>query len=136
MAFIPSIRLTRPQRIIVSIYLVCLAYCLCWIPWLATRSNRYGNETQRLGYGWVWAGPRYPRSLLRTEARTQTPSVDDFDQFVAVEEARQQWNVTSSHAAPDLRLILVRLSALSAAASALLVAAGLFTGNAKAPPGH
>jgi hypothetical protein len=66
----------------------------------------------------------------------EAPSVNDFDRFVeqaaAAEHdveraARQQWDVASSYAAPDLRLILFRLIALSAAAGALLAMADVFT---------
>jgi hypothetical protein len=61
---------------------------------------------------------------------------DDFDEFVAVEASRQQWDVASSYAVPDLRLIFFRLLALSAAGSALLVAAGVFTGGTKVVSDH
>jgi hypothetical protein len=104
--------------------------------------NRYGTETQRFGYGWIWAGPQYPCALAQElpkpaeQSATKAPSANDFDRFVqeaaAAEHdvervARQQWDVASSYAAPDLRLILFRLIALTATAGALLVAVSVFS---------
>lgn len=46
------------QRIVLALYLVALAYCFVWIPWSVSTSGRYGTDHERLGYGWVRAGPR------------------------------------------------------------------------------
>lgn len=125
MPFTPLPRLSRPQRVIVSLYLLSLAYCFCWIPWLSNSSNRHGTDTERLGYGWLWAGPRYPRSLTHTEAPKSTEPFGDVDEFVAAAQAREQWDIASSYAAPDLRLIAFRLAVLTTLGGALFVAAGL-----------
>jgi hypothetical protein len=60
MPFLKSIGLNKPQRMIAAIYFLSLAYCCVWVPWSV--------DHQRLGYGWVWAGPRYPHLPPQTSA--------------------------------------------------------------------
>lgn len=42
-----------------ALYCLLVAYCLIWVPWCI--EHRYGRLTpitERIGYGWLWAGPR------------------------------------------------------------------------------
>jgi len=105
----------KPQRIILAIYCLSLAYCLVWIPWSVTSSDRYGTNCQRLGYGWVWAGPQYPDESAvigwpRYPQKTAgTASVSDIQEFTS----HSEWDGASSYARPDLPLVFFRLIALS-----------------------
>jgi hypothetical protein len=112
MRLLPSFRPSHPQRIIFSLYLLSLAYCFSWVPWLATRSSRYGTEAQRFGYGWVWAGPEYPCALAEIESpkpveqsAKKAPSADDqtghFTKTSVVHRLRQ--SIRSAFFLPDSR---------------------------------
>jgi len=109
MLFPSSLRVSKLQRIVLAIYLLSLAYCFVWIPWSA------GPE--HLGYGWVWAGPRFSPS-----ASGDVKDFSDVDQFVA--EANAQARISAS-AKPDTLIILFRVIAATAVAGAALVLAGI-----------
>jgi hypothetical protein len=129
MTFFRALKLNRLQRIVVAIYFLSFAYCFVWVPWSVTTSNRYGSNRQRLGYGWVWAGPRYDhRPALKAGTTEQVFNFSDIDSFVkteAEETERRQWDETSSYAVPDLILIPFRLVAFTAVAAAAFILASL-----------
>jgi hypothetical protein len=69
--------MNNPQRVILAIYFLALAYCCAWVPWyVQTPSERYGGGYQRDGYAWVWVGtseharPEVPVIALRLIATT------------------------------------------------------------------
>ncbi|HEY6766122.1 MAG TPA: hypothetical protein VI386_15265 [Candidatus Sulfotelmatobacter sp.] len=130
MTFFRALRLNRLQRIVVAIYFLSLAYCFVWVPWSVTTSTRYGSNRQRLGYGWVWAGPRYYQPQpLKAGTTEQVLNFSDIDGFVKTEAeeetARRRWDETSSYAVPDLILIPFRLVAFTAVAAAAFLLASL-----------
>jgi hypothetical protein len=52
--------MTRAQRIVVVVYLLVVAYCCTWVPWCVRwhiASDYSKPLMQRMGYGWLWAGP-------------------------------------------------------------------------------
>lgn len=67
-------KLSRPQHFVLIIYLLCLSYCFMWIPWrvqMHTPGDRYRPTGHaRMGYGWLWSGPRdsigYESALFAT----------------------------------------------------------------------
>jgi hypothetical protein len=130
MTFFRAFKPNRPQRIVVAIYFLSLAYCFVWVPWSVTSSTRYGIDRQRLGYGWVWAGPRYHHPPVKqSETTEQVFNFSDIDSFLgtetAEEAAQRQWDETSSYAVPDLLLIPFRLTAFTATAAAMFLLASL-----------
>ena len=120
--------MNRTQRIILVIYCLSLAYCFVWIPWSVTTSDRFGTSRQRLGYGWVWAGPRYPDEsayvghIKANADGTGTATLSDIED----PDEHSNWDVASSYARPDLPLIAFRLTAATAITAAVLFIAGLW----------
>jgi hypothetical protein len=59
--------MSRTQRILLFLYCLLLAYSSIWIPWhrhvSATIPHWYARNYIRLGYGWLWAGPRAAPTL-------------------------------------------------------------------------
>jgi hypothetical protein len=121
------------QRIISTLYILSLAYCGAWIPWSLTSHDRYGTTRQRLGYGWVWAGPQYHKSSSIPPApppnntqKSGTASIDDIVEGAPTQpldpeaEKQREWDAISRLAAPDATLIAFRVADIS-----LLFAASL-----------
>lgn|SRR5438552_7050810 len=54
--------MNRAQRVVLIAYCLLLIYCCLWIPWhrhVSAASPRwYAGNSIRLGYGWLWIGPR------------------------------------------------------------------------------
>ena len=77
-----------------------VVYCVLWIPWRLDFGSARGEHTSvRVGYGWLWAGPR---------------RVDIFDE---VSDGRYDPNTR-----PDFPLIAMRIvAATGIAGSAFLV---------------
>jgi hypothetical protein len=83
-------QMNRLSRVILVLYCLCLAYCTIWIPW---RNPPGGHEPYiRLGYGFLWVGPKDSSSF--------------YDWF----------------ATPDIPVIVLRVFALTAIAAAALIA--------------
>jgi len=116
----------RSQRIASVVYCLGVAYCFVWIPWSVTSSDRYVTSHQRLGYGWIWAGPQYPEQSAQINrpqhlgTTTGTASLSDVQEFTP----HYEWDVTSAYARPDFPLIALRLVALTL----IFVAAFLLSG--------
>jgi hypothetical protein len=121
----------KTHRIVLALYFLAVAYCFVWIPWSVTSSNRYGTNHERLGYGWVWAGPQYPtwskprqqgqfsvRDLDPPPGTKATTDVSDVDDFAAQQSEQRGWDAASRHAVPDMTLVAFRVIAIS------LIAAG------------
>jgi hypothetical protein len=125
MTFFSALKLNRLQRIVAAIYFLSLAYCFVWVPWSVTTSSRYGSSRQRLGYGWVWAGPRYrPTPPDSTERTISLSDIDTSPPLETPEEmAKRQYDEASSYAVPDLILIPFRLVAFTAVAGAAFLLA-------------
>jgi hypothetical protein len=126
----PSLGVSNVKRVILGIYFLSIAYCVVWIPWSITTTDRYGTERQRLGYGWLWGGPRYPRqgqySVREIDKPPNTkPMFADVDDFVAEAAAREQWDATSRYAIPDVILVAFRIIAVTAVAGAAFILAGI-----------
>jgi hypothetical protein len=125
--------MSRLQRIVLGVYCVSLVYCFVWTPWCVTNDSRYGTDRERLGYGWLWAGPRYPQlstTIARPDTAGQPAAIADFsdiDQFVAEQSKREAWETASKYATPDTPLLIFRVIALSF----LFGAAFLWTGIGK-----
>jgi hypothetical protein len=123
MPYPPSLGVRNVKRVVLGIYLLSVAYCVVWIPWSVTTSGRYGTDHQRLGYGWVWAGPQYPRSPGQNSAGRY--GFADVDGFIAEDATRSQWDATSQYAVPDTMLIAFRIIAATAVAGAAFILAGI-----------
>jgi hypothetical protein len=48
------------RRIIASLFCALLLYCCLWVPWKVNlvRPGYASFGPERVGYGWLWAGPR------------------------------------------------------------------------------
>jgi hypothetical protein len=59
MTFPKPVNLTRPQRIVVAIYFLSLAYCCLWIPWRVEIAHSYTSSVRfwEVVYGWLWKEP-------------------------------------------------------------------------------
>jgi len=125
--------MTRAQRIVLILYCLLLAYCCVWIPWKGT--NDLGR--QRMGYGWVWAGPQYPRPPAPLAVPTATPKKSDqpvpsyesseVEEYDPVGDQHREWDSMSRFAIPDLTLISLRIIAATALAGAAFIATLLAT---------
>lgn len=116
--------MNQARRIVLILYCLLLAYCFVWIPWSITSSDRYGTSHQRLGYGWVWAGPRHPTWTKPkqqgqysvcdldpppgTQAQPDCSSVEDFESQQA-----ERWDAVSRRARPDMTLVAFRFITIS-----------------------
>ncbi|MGC1646690.1 MAG: hypothetical protein WA741_12735, partial [Candidatus Sulfotelmatobacter sp.] len=107
-----------------------LAYCFVWIPWSVTNSDRYGTNHQRLGYGWLWAGPRHP-AWPNPKQQGQF-SLSDLDpappDCSSVGDSKGQqserWDAASRRALPDTTLVAFRVIAISLVAASALPLVG------------
>ena len=56
-------KMKQAQRVVIVVYLLAVAYCFLWVPWCIhwhVPSDSYKPPAlERVGYGWLWAGPRY-----------------------------------------------------------------------------
>ena len=112
----------RPQRIVLGVYCLSLVYCFVWIPWCVTNNGRYGTDRERLGYGWLWGGPQYPKSQIKS-AEPNVP-FSDVDQFVNEQVDRRGWDSASPYASPDMILMAFRVLALSLSFMTVFVLVG------------
>lgn len=116
---------TTMQRAVVAVYCAALVYCIIWLPWCVTLygSARFPRPPvcQRVGYGWLWAGP----------AQHQHAG-DIFDQVGAQSASPVMVveNPDPSHVArPDMELVVLRVLA----ATLLFVGATLLVGVLRKP---
>jgi hypothetical protein len=102
--------MSKPRRIVVILYCLLVAYCLIWIPWCIPHRNQ---QCQRVGYGWLWAGPAMG-----------SPS-----QYGFVPDNDPPWEL----ARPDREIIVMRLIAATVVCGAVFGCATLwgFSGRAK-----
>src|SRR5450755_705303 len=94
--------MTKSHRIVLVSYCLLLAYCCVWIPWCIPRHD---STCERVGYGWLWAGPAIKG--------------DVFDQVFP--DPHPQWD----RAIPDLELMALRILAASAVSGAAFLLAGM-----------
>lgn len=108
-------------------YCLLFAYCLLWVPWCVTRpAVRSQHRVERLGYGWLWAGPyKEPLHIVSTEPDTGQPAVESNVPYTAFGQAsRSSVPDESEYARPDFDLIAMRLVAVTA----IFIAVSLLTG--------
>jgi hypothetical protein len=77
-------------RVLLAIftYFLVVAYCCIWVPWSVTSLDRYGTEHERPGYGWIWAGPRYPRSEANASSSGTKADFTDIEDFASEQKKR------------------------------------------------
>jgi hypothetical protein len=118
--------MNRGQRIIIAVYLLFVALSLMWVPWRLPDPEM----PQKLGYGFLWAGPYHPKITVpqatATTQNTDPPvpegySVADIFDIVA-EEHREDM-----YAAPDYPRIALRLAILTCLAGSALLFSSLAT---------
>lgn len=127
-----GIAMNRAQRVLLALYFFSLAYSFVWIPWSVTSSNRYGTSHQRLGYGWLWAGPRHPvwskptpkqqGQFSRCDLDPAPPNCSDVEDFEA--EQAERWDAVSRQALPDITIVAFRVLAVSLIAAGILPLTG------------
>ena len=110
-----------PQRVVLILYCLSLAYCCLWIPW-RTRSEALDWRYVRAGYGWMWAGPERYRTLPPVPAATPD-SKQYLDETAEILTLRQQ-------AVPDFALMGLRFLATTAVSAAALLLAGMWKSSA------
>jgi hypothetical protein len=126
MVFLSFSRVSIVQRSLLATYFFSLAYCLVWVPWSITSSDQYGTDHQRLGYGWLWAGPQSQHSSSSPpQTGTAQTAFSDIDDFVANDPAPQQWDASFRYAIPDTILVVYRIVAITALMGAAFVLAGI-----------
>jgi hypothetical protein len=128
----------KTKRIVLALYFLSLAYSFVWIPWSVTHSDRHGISHQRLGYGWLWAGPRPPvgpKPKLRgqfSRCDLDTAPADCSDAEDVDAEQVERWDAVSRQALPDMTLVAFRVAAVSLIATSALLLVG-FRRNRVAP---
>jgi hypothetical protein len=119
-----------PKRIVAIIYCLLLVYCSVWIPWCeAYRGSSSYHSYRRIGYGWVFAGPRVlvEEPDGSTFVPTSSQQKDQASGFTVAGEESMRRVVQSGlvYAEPDVRLIFLRLIAVSALAAAAFLGVGM-----------
>ena len=117
----------KAQRVVLVLYCFALAYCCAWIPWKGT--NDLGG--QRMGYGWAWAGPRYPKPpaplavaaepQVKTDQPVASYESSEVEEYDPVGDQRREWDSVSRFAIPDLALFSFRIIAATALAGAAFI---------------
>jgi hypothetical protein len=119
--------INRTQRIVLILYCLSLAYCCVWIPWRVPY-NRAATMYDRVGYGWVWAGPHRSAPIdWASYADTSTHSAKTSSGLTVLGEVDID-NLPRSDdpiAEPDLRLMVMRFIATTALAGLVFLIAGL-----------
>jgi hypothetical protein len=123
--------MNRSQRVVLIVYCLLLTYCCVWIPWCENYhvTSPYARHTYyRIGYGWLWAGPRVlveevdPEASVDTRADRKDPSGLTILGEVTL---RKVPTTGFTYAEPDSRLIALRLGAATAIAAAAFLFAGV-----------
>jgi len=121
-----SFTMSRVKRIVLALYFLLLAYSLVWIPWSITSSDKHGIRHQRLGYGWLWAGPRQPKPQRGQFSLCDLdPAPANCSDVESELEQGQRWDAISRQATPDLYPIALRFMAISLIAASALLLIGL-----------
>jgi hypothetical protein len=110
--------ISKPQRVVVALSCLTLAYCCLWIPWHVQRVSRYSSTYVRSGYGWLWTGPvQYcpppPSDHTANLCDIVKPSGPDYD----------------SDASPDIELMAMRFAAVTVVSIGAFLIAGVFRGD-------
>jgi hypothetical protein len=106
--------MNQVRRVLLTTYLIVVAYCLVWIPWCIPRRNA---SCERVGYGWLWAGP--------TGGRTYSDVPAPPPGFV-LEHPEPPFHL----ARPDLELMGMRLLAATVLLGAGLACTGVWRRSA------
>jgi len=94
------------------------AYGCIWIPWPVELGSPQGAY-ERIGYGWVWAGPYRSASIVYDPA---TKASEGW-QILSEEDSRSSW--ADLTAEPNPPLMALRFIAATAFAAAAFLSAGL-----------
>jgi hypothetical protein len=117
------------KRLVLIGYCLWLAFCFVWIPWCENYPGNYhGHNYRRIGYGWVFAGPRVvvdepdPSSFKPVQSQS-----DNASGFTVLGEESTRRAVQSGlvNAEPDVRLIALRFIVVTALASAAFLGVGV-----------
>jgi len=135
-----TLHLNQLQRATIAVYFLAVAYCCLWVPWSVSTTDRYGTDRERLGYGWIWDGPKYSGSEGQSKVLTDKgfgqaqranplparniTDFSDIDDFVSEQTMRDRWDAGSPYSVPDLPIVLLRLAAATAIGVSVLVLAG------------
>jgi hypothetical protein len=110
--------MTRTKQVVLSVYCLTLVYCFLWIPWCI--SNRHVT-CERVGYGWLWAGPTSGKQESKINWHEYANSIPDPPRGFTIDR-----EPTWENARPDLELMDMRLLAASAVFGAAFLLAGVF----------
>ena len=106
----------KNQRLVVAAYCLLLAYCCVWIPWSIPQRD---SHERRVGYGWLWAGPRWAEPHEINVPPPPTGFTIDSDETIPDPDPR--------HAArPDLEVMFLRFLAATIISGAAFLLAGMF----------
>jgi len=116
----------RYQRSVVIVYLIAVAYCCVWIPWCFNLHS--ASDYSRIGYGWVWAGPRFLPVFSFNTSKSDSGNKSDFpDVDELLDRPQHEHERTSPSAMPDMPIIALRVTAATAIATAAFLLAGMKT---------
>jgi len=114
----------RYQRIVVIVCLIAVSYCCVWIPWCLNLHS--ASDYSRIGYGWVWAGPRYlPGFSFSTSTSGSGNSKDFPDIDEILDQPQHEYERISPSAMPDMPIIALRVTAATAVAAAAFLLTGM-----------
>jgi hypothetical protein len=109
--------MNQPQRIVLVLYCLLLTYCAAWIPW-CVRPNYPHRQYERVGYGWLWAGP------YRTAPVVYNPPIKAPDGMTILGEEDLRSSGEDVTAMPDWPLIAMRVLAGSGLFAVAFLLAG------------
>lgn len=110
--------MNRMQRIAVILYCFLLAYCCLWVPW-HVRLRSPSGAYERVGYGWVWAGPYRSAPIIYNPPE----NIGNGYTVLSAEDPRSSWEDITAEA--DLPLMGIRFLAATAVSAAAFLIAGL-----------
>ena len=108
--------MNRAQRVVLAAYCLLIFYCSVWVPWCVSGKRSYESYHERVGYGWLWAGPH-------RDATIAFPSKTDPDTTYEEVDARTRGDEDT--AMPDLPLVGLRFLAVTALAVAAFLIVGV-----------
>jgi hypothetical protein len=111
----------KAQKIVLAAYCLLFAYCCLWIPWCISNRN---VTCERVGFGWLWAGPGPALRRDIFDRITEAPIPPPPRGFTL--DSERTWE----RARPDLELIAFRLAAATAISGAAFLLAGMFRSSA------
>ena len=70
--------MNRPRQLVLVLFCLLIVYCCIWVPWhiVSGPANDGPSSQVRVGYGWLWAGPRLSNPVLIDSGEAQLTSPD------------------------------------------------------------